>query len=179
MTTSALTGETTTPLLVLDIDGTVRQGKDDALGRWVNGPEDVVVFPAARQRMAEWKASGGRIIGLSNQGGVGLGIVTAEAVMAGMAETQHQCGNLFDKIVMCFHHPDAEDLELARCWCRKPSPGGLVEGALEMAGRYDEIYPPHMGLFVGDLPVDEECARLAGFPFSWALEWREGAVHDG
>ena len=31
-----------------------------------------------------------------------------------------------------------------------------------------------MGLFVGDRPEDEECARLAGFPFQWAKDWRAG-----
>src|SRR3954451_9677101 len=65
-------------LLVVDIDGTVRQGKDDALGRFVNGPEDVVVFPEAVTMMQRWKDAGGRIAGVSNQGGIGLGIVSEE-----------------------------------------------------------------------------------------------------
>jgi histidinol phosphatase-like enzyme len=50
-----------TPVLYLDIDGTVRQGKDDALGRFVNGPADVVVFPEAVEMMRRWKAGGGRL----------------------------------------------------------------------------------------------------------------------
>ena len=37
---------------------------------------------------------------------------------------------------------------------------------------YAEMYPPHMGLFVGDRPEDEECARLAGFTFVPADVWR-------
>ena len=39
--------EKAVPVLYLDLDGTVRQGKDDALGRFVNGPEDGVEFPEA------------------------------------------------------------------------------------------------------------------------------------
>lgn len=162
------------PLLVLDLDGTVRKGKDE-LGRFVNGPEDVEVFPAAWALMREWKARGGRIIALSNQGGVALGLVTFEKVADAMIETARQCQGLFDKMTWCVHHPGADDPEMARCWCRKPSPGGLVEAALRLAEQHDEMYPPHMGLFVGDRPEDEECARLAGFPFKWAHEWRAGS----
>lgn len=163
------------PLLALDLDGTVRQGKDDALGKFVNGPEDVVVFPEAVALMLKWKQAGGRIISVSNQGGIALGLVSYEKVAAAMIETHKQCRMLFDKVAWCMHHPNADDPEMARCWCRKPSPGLLIETALDLAHANDEMYPPHMGLFVGDRPEDEECARLAGFPFMWAEEWRATA----
>jgi D-glycero-D-manno-heptose 1,7-bisphosphate phosphatase len=163
------------PLLALDIDGTVRQGKDDALGRFVNGPEDVVVFPEAVEMMRRWKRKGGRIIGVSNQGGIALGLVTYAKVEAAMTETYEQADKLFDKIAWCSHHPNADSPEMAWCWCRKPSPGLLIEGALDLAHHYGEMYPPHLGLFVGDRPEDEQCARLAGFPFQWASEWRAEA----
>jgi D-glycero-D-manno-heptose 1,7-bisphosphate phosphatase len=160
------------PLLALDIDGTVRQGKDDPLGRFVNGPEDVVVFPEAVEQMRRWKRNGGRIIGVSNQGGIALGLVTYAKVQQAMTETYNQADKLFDKLAWCSHHPNAENPEMAWCWCRKPSPGLLIEAALDIAHRYDEMYPPHLGLFVGDRSEDEECARLAGFPFMWAADWR-------
>lgn len=159
-------------LLVLDIDGTVREGKDDALGRFVNGPEDVRVFPQAARMMREWKRRGGRIIGVSNQGGIALGIVTMEAVQAAMVETNRQCNGLFDTIAICAHHPDAKDPELARCWCRKPAPGLVIEAALRLSGRTFEFYPPHMGLFVGDRNEDRQCAEICGFDFMPAAEWR-------
>jgi hypothetical protein len=44
MTTSRRTGEKAVPVLYLDLDGTVRKGKDE-LGRFVNGPDDVELFP--------------------------------------------------------------------------------------------------------------------------------------
>lgn len=167
--------EKRTPLLCLDLDGTVRQGKDDALGRFVNGPEDVVVFPEAGEMMRRWKAGGGRIIGVSNQGGIALGIVPFAKVVAAMRETHRQAGELFDKVMWCIHHPDAADPEMARCWCRKPAPGLIIEGALEIAAIYGEYYPPYMGLMVGDRPEDEQCARLAGLDFQWAVDWRASA----
>lgn len=168
--------EKATPVLYLDLDGTVRQGKDDPLGRFVNGPEDVVVFPEAVEMMRRWKAGGGRIIGVSNQGGVALGIVSYDKVAAAMAETYRQAGGLFDKIAFCCHHPNAQHPEMARCWCRKPSPGLVIEGALEVAAKHSEFYPPYMGLMVGDRPEDEECARLAGLDFQWAVDWRAQAA---
>ena len=167
--------ENAVPVLYLDLDGTVRQGKDDALGRFVNGPEDVVVFPEAVEMMRRWKSGGGRIIAVSNQGGIALGIVTPEAVKAAMAETHRQCEELFDRVLWCSHHPDADHPEMARCWCRKPSPGLLIEGALGLAQRYDEYYPPYMGLMVGDRDEDRECAQLAGLEFQDAAAWRAQA----
>jgi D-glycero-D-manno-heptose 1,7-bisphosphate phosphatase len=160
-------------LLVLDIDGTVRQGKDDALGRFVNTASDVVVFPEAIQRMRVWKAFGGRIIGVSNQGGIALGHLTIRTCLEAMVETQKQTGGLFDKIAFCQHHPEAKDPEFAVCWCRKPAPGLVLEAALDLASYTGEMYPPHMALFVGDRPEDEECARRINMPFMWAKEWRE------
>lgn len=170
--------EKAVPVLYLDLDGTVRQGKDDALGRFVNGPEDVVVFPEAVEMMRRWKAGGGRIIAVSNQGGVALGIVSYAKVAAAMRQTYVDTERLFDKIAFCVHHPKAEHPEMARCWCRKPSPGLIIETAVELAQRNGEFYPPYMGLMVGDRPEDEECARLAGLDFQWAADWRAQASTD-
>jgi D-glycero-D-manno-heptose 1,7-bisphosphate phosphatase len=161
------------PVLYLDIDGTVRQGKDDALGRFVNGPGDVWVFPEAVARMWAWKAGGGRIIGVSNQGGVALGVVSMRDMAAAMVETQRQCDGLFDRIAFCMHHPNAEHPEMARCWCRKPRPGLAIETACDLGRRYaDECYPPYMALFVGDREEDRLCADALNVDFQWAAEWR-------
>lgn len=164
----------TVPVLWLDLDGTVRKGYDE-LGRWVNGPEDVEVFPEAVERMRAWKAGGGRIVGVSNQGGIALRHVTAVQVQAAMLRTHELTGGLFDKIAYCSHHPSADHPEWARCWCRKPAPGLLIESGLSLTERYrDEAYPPYMALMVGDRPEDQECARIASIDFQWAADWRSG-----
>lgn len=173
--------EPSVPVLYLDIDGTVRRGADDPGGRWVNGPEDVTVFAEAVTMMRRWKLAGnpadprrtpGRVVGVSNQGGVALGIVSFERVAAAMLETAKQADLLFDKIAFCVHHPDASDPEMARCWCRKPSPGLVIESALELARQHHEKYPPHLGLFVGDRAEDAACAENAGLDFLDAATWR-------
>lgn len=168
--------ERAVPVLYLDIDGTVRQGKDDPLGRFVNGPEDVVVFPEAVEMMRRWKTGGGRIAAVSNQGGVALGVLTEEKVAAAMLETQRQCGGLFDLISWCPHHPAAQHPEMARCWCRKPSAGAVAEAAHGLARYPGEFYPPYMGLFVGDRDEDLACAESAGLDFQRAADWRAQAA---
>jgi D-glycero-D-manno-heptose 1,7-bisphosphate phosphatase len=168
--------EKAVPVLFLDLDGTVRQGKDDALGRFVNGPGDVAVFPEAVTMMRRWKADGGRIAAVSNQGGIALGIVSERAVAEAMVETQFQCDGLFDRMLWCRHHPQAEHPEMARCWCRKPSAGAVAEAAHGLAEHHPgEFYPPYMGLFVGDREEDRLCAESAGLEFRWAADWRAQA----
>jgi len=169
--------ETRTPLLVCDLDGTVRHGKDE-LGHFVNKPSDVVIFPEALEQLRRWKQAGGRIVAVSNQGGIALGHMTMQTCAATMLRTHQLTEQLFDKIAWCSHHPAAEDPEWARCWCRKPSPGLLIEAALDLAAKHSEIYPPYMGLLVGDRDEDAECARLAGFDFMWAKDWR-AQIHEG
>lgn len=162
-----------TPVLWLDLDGTVRHGKEE-LGHFVNRPEDVVIFPEALKLMRKAKAEGWRIVGISNQGGIALGHISLEACLAAMNRTHQLCGKLFDKIAFCRHHPDAKDPEMATCWCRKPRIGMIVETGLSMAQYFNEYYPPAFGLFVGDRPEDQQCAENAGLPFMWAKDWRAG-----
>jgi D-glycero-D-manno-heptose 1,7-bisphosphate phosphatase len=158
----------------------VRHGKDE-LGRFVNHPEDVVIFPEALKQMRAWKKKGGKIIAVSNQGGIALGLLDFDECARAMFRTHELTEELFDRIAWCRHHPDAIDPEYARCWCRKPSPGLLIETALDLARatrqtKHPEFYPPYMGLFVGDRDEDEQCAKLAGFTFKWAKEWRAEAA---
>lgn len=168
--------ERPTPVLYLDLDGTVRHGFDE-LGRFVNGPADVVIFPQAVEMMRRWKAGGGRIVGVSNQGGIALGHLSMQDCAAAMMRTYELSGQLFDKILWCRHHPKAENPMWARCWCRKPAPGLLIEGSMYMALEHQgaEVYPLRMALMVGDRPEDEECARIADIDFQWAEGWRAQA----
>lgn len=170
---SLVTGEKTVPVLYCDIDGTIRHGKDE-LGFFVNGPADVKVFHEVPELLATYKDLGWRIIGVSNQGGIALGHMTLRNCAEAMGETQRQCHNAFDRIAWCSHHPDAENPEMAVCWCRKPKPGLVIETALNLAQATNEIYPPHLGMFTGDRPEDERCAANAGLAFMGAAAWRNG-----
>jgi D-glycero-D-manno-heptose 1,7-bisphosphate phosphatase len=155
------------PVLYLDIDGTVRWGKDE-LGRFVNTAEDVRVFDEVPDLLQGYKAAGWRIIGVTNQGGIGLGYLDAPTCMLALAETNRQCYNVFDTITFCAHKPDEG------CPCRKPKAGMVVDARQWLFQQYGEQYPMHIGLFVGDREEDEECAKNAGLPFLSADKWRTG-----
>ena len=161
------------PVLWLDLDGTVRHGFDE-LGRFVNTAADVVIFDGVPALLEEYKRLGWRIVAVSNQGGIALGHMSKEDCAGAMIATYQQCGDTFDKIAWCSHHPLAKDPEWAVCWCRKPRIGLLVESGLDLARQHGEYYPPHLGLFVGDRPEDEECAANAGLRFMHATDWRAG-----
>lgn len=171
-------GQLGVPLLVLDVDGTVRKGFDE-LGKFVNGPEDVEVFPEVHERMTQWKRHGGRILFASNQGGIATGLVSIQSVVEAMKVTiaELMLGDqpLVDKVGFCMHHPESPFPELRQCWCRKPNPGLIIESGLELGAAFGEFYPPHLGLVVGDRPEDEGAAMNAGFPFLSAAEWRAGS----
>lgn len=169
-----MTRDSPTPVLYLDLDGTVRHGREE-LGHFVNKPEDVVIFPEALKLMRKAKAEGWRIVGISNQGGIALGHFTMEQCAATMMRTHVLCNELFDKIAWCRHHPDAKDPEMAQCWCRKPRIGMIIEVCHDMAKEFNEYYPPAFGLFVGDRDEDRQCAENAALRFIWAKDWRATA----
>lgn len=174
MPRSAITGEKMVPVLYCDIDGTIRHGKDE-LGHFVNTAADVQVFDGVADLLWEYKKHGWRIVGVSNQGGIALGHMTMATCRAAMAETHKQTRYAFDKLAWCSHHPSASDPEMAVCWCRKPKAGLVIETALALSEKYPGIiYPPHLGLFVGDRPEDLECAENAGLRFLGAEKWRRG-----
>lgn len=160
----------------VDIDGTVRLGKDDT-GKYVKTPSDVRVWPKAVDRMREWKDQGGLIVGVTNQGGVALGHLTEDELAENLEETDRQTGGLFDAFSACPHHPDARLAIDAHCLCRKPSAGAIVTAMYSLKivrDRPEECYPPHMAVMVGDRDEDEACARAAGIRFLWAKDWRIG-----
>jgi D-glycero-D-manno-heptose 1,7-bisphosphate phosphatase len=169
------------PVLFVDLDGTVRHGFDE-LGRWVNTPEDVVIFDGVADRLWRYKDAGWRVVAVSNQGGIALGHVTLNDAFRVLVKTQALCREVFDKAMICQHHPDAPDPEMARCWCRKPRPGLALEAVFELAAeskrmRAPEFYPPHLALFVGDREEDRLCAEALNVDFMSASDWRGGAHH--
>lgn len=169
------TRKTPTPLLICDLDGTVRHGKDE-LGRFVHGPDDVYVFPQARlQIMRHRQEYRGRVLFVTNQGGIALGKADPEQVLAAIGATIEECGGPTEIAGwhVCPHYPS-----VTACWCRKPSPGAIYALVADLELRFPhETYPPYMAAMTGDRPEDAECARRAGIPFLPAAEWRESGYH--
>jgi D-glycero-D-manno-heptose 1,7-bisphosphate phosphatase len=162
-----LSPPTPTPVLYLDLDGTVRWGLEE-LGRFVNQVEDVHVFPEVPKILLVYKSLGWRVVGISNQGGIALGHMTHEQCQATVNETNRQCDNLFDLILFCPHAPRSS------CLCRKPRTGMILQAESDLSQQYNESYPRDMAGFVGDREDDRGCAKAGGLPFMDAARWRDG-----
>lgn len=164
-------------LLVLDLDGTIRKGKDE-LGHFVNGPDDVVVFPGVGDILREFQNSGWRVAVATNQGGIAMGYMTNEDFLKSFVETEQrmkgeQGERLIDQLSWCQHHPDADSERFRNCWCRKPKVGMVASVSTSLRYVYGEYYPPYNNIFVGDRPEDRECAERAGMEFIEAERWRQ------
>jgi histidinol-phosphate phosphatase family protein len=126
--------------------------RDDTLVHDVpyNGdPARVEVCPGVRASLARARAAGLRLALVTNQSGVGLGLITAADVDAVNRRLQELVG-FFDTTVVCPHHPDDA------CACRKPAPGMVVEAATRLGVRPDEC------VMVGDTLADVRAAEAAG-----------------
>ncbi|ANZ40120.1 haloacid dehalogenase [Lentzea guizhouensis] len=115
-----------------------------------NGDPSVVTpMPGAREVLRELRAQGVRTGVVTNQSGIGRGLLTHEQVAAVNARVDELFGR-FGTWQICPHAPDEG------CACRKPAPG-LVLAACEALG-----VSPHRTLMVGDIGADVEAAEAAG-----------------
>lgn len=150
------------PTLFLDRDGVVIEDRG-----YVRDPRDVVPIAGAPQAMARARAAGWRLVGLSNQSGIGRGLygeADFAAVQARVDALLAAAGAPLDALFYCPHAPEAG------CRCRKPGPGLLDEaGALFAWGAGSAM--------VGDKLADVDLALAAGLrPF--LVRTGEGARHE-
>lgn len=164
-----------TPILFLDLDGTVRYNFKVKDG-FINSPDEVEIFDGVLNIIKSYKEKGWRVVSVSNQGGIALRHVSENVVARTMQETNRMCASLFDLMRWCTHHPDAEDEESSICMCRKPRIGMIVSSMIELTRQYGEVYRPYSCLMVGDREEDRLCAENANMPFKWASQWREDGV---
>lgn len=163
------------PLLFVDLDGTVRKGADEpplGIGRFVNGPDDVEVFPEAVTMIRRWRDAGGLVHGITNQAGIALGYMTEESCSDAIRRTMELAGNLLDEVWVCPHAPDAG------CFCRKPLPG-LILAAVSLVTDQSGASARSRCLMVGDRDEDAKAAMAAGVPFEDAATWRARAHAGG
>jgi len=130
--------------VLLDRDGTL------VLDVPYNGdPGRVDGVPGARQALDRLRAAGIRLAVVTNQSGVGRGLLSAEQVEAVNRRVEALLGPLGPWLV-CPHAPEDG------CGCRKPAPG-LVERAAAALG----VMPAECVL-IGDTGADVAAARAAG-----------------
>jgi HAD superfamily hydrolase (TIGR01662 family) len=131
-------------LVLFDRDGTlvhdVPYNGDPALVRPVDG---------AREALAALRARGVRIGLVSNQSGVGRGMITRGQVDAVNARLAELLGP-FDTVQVCPHAPEDG------CDCRKPAPGMVTAACAEL-----DVDPARC-VVIGDIAADVAAAQAAG-----------------
>lgn len=137
------------PAIFLDRDGTLNVSPDYYLTRL----EDFEPIPGAFEAVGRLCAAGWPVVVITNQGGLGLGLVTPEEMDRIHAECERLAalhGGRFEGFYVC---PDPPDAPTDR---RKPKPGMLLEAAREHG--YD-LFGSYM---VGDSDRDLVAGRAAG-----------------
>jgi D-glycero-D-manno-heptose 1,7-bisphosphate phosphatase len=143
--------------LFMDRDGTVMVDVG-----YPRSPDDVELVADAPEALARLRGLGLKLVVVSNQSGVGRGLVTADeaaSVHRRFVEALRAQGVELDAAYYCPHAPDEG------CSCRKPSPELLERAARELDLDLGESF------MVGDKESDLEAGRRAGcrtIPFhSW------------
>jgi histidinol-phosphate phosphatase family protein len=131
-------------LVLFDRDGTlvhdVPYNGDPALVRPVDG---------ARPALDRLRERGVRVGLVSNQSGVGRGVLTLDQVAAVNARLAELLG-AFDTVQVCPHAPEDG------CGCRKPAPGMVKAACAEL-----DVDPARC-VVVGDIGADVGAAEAAG-----------------
>jgi D-glycero-D-manno-heptose 1,7-bisphosphate phosphatase len=134
------------PAVFWDRDGTLMEEV-----HYCGDPAKVRLFPGVPAALQGLKAAGFLNVIVSNQSGIGRGLITEEQYHAVQQELLRQIGEpLIDASYFC---PDSPDTPSTR---RKPAPGMALEAAAQFGIDLDASY------LVGDKAADIECARRAG-----------------
>ena len=142
------------PTIVLDRDGVLNQRPPRA--EYVRTPSEFRWLDGSLEALARLRASGYRVLVVSNQAGVNRGAMTladVEAVHERLRADAAQAGGSIDAIYFCPH--DWEE----GCSCRKPKPGMLYQAQHDF--QLDLTRTP----FVGDDERDGEAAQAANMPY--------------
>ncbi len=119
---------------------------------YLGDPDQVEIFPEAAEALYALRKAGFMIFVVSNQSGVGRGLITRDQVHAVNAELKRQFNG--DYIHAFYHSFATPDDPYATD--RKPSPEILLEAARE----HDLDLPG--SFFIGDRLSDIECGLNAG-----------------
>lgn len=143
--------------IFVDYDGTLRETIGG--GKYPVDPSQVRVLPGRADILKAYQAMGYRILGVSNQGGIARGKLTAAQAAACFDETHRQLG-LSIEHAWCPHR-----VPPITCYCRKPQPG-IAVAFIEKHG-----LKPSSCIMVGDLGTDKTFAERLGVRFVPASEF--------
>jgi len=137
--------------VILDRDGVLNREPDG--GSYVREPQEFHWLPGALEGLALLRRAGLHLTVVTNQAGVGRGLMTLEqlaAVHARMEQEAAAHGAALDAVLFCPHTPEEG------CDCRKPAPG-MIQAAIARSG-----IAAADSIVVGDDGRDLEAAVRAG-----------------
>ena len=109
----------TLQFVFLDRDGVLNRKLPE--GEFVTRREDLVLLPGAARAVARLNSHGCKVIVITNQRGIGLGLVSEAGLSELHKEMKHDLardGACIDAIYHCPHDPGSQ-----ACTCRKPATG--------------------------------------------------------
>jgi D-glycero-D-manno-heptose 1,7-bisphosphate phosphatase len=140
----------------LDRDGVINQKMPE--GEYVRSAADFHMLPGVPAAIARLNRVGARVIVVSNQRGVALGLYTTEAVDSIHANLQNELRSFdahIDAFFYCAHDKES-------CNCRKPLPG-----LFEQARACFPNITPKTSIMIGDSASDIEFGRAVGMRTIW------------
>lgn len=132
----------------LDRDGTIIRDRG-----YLSGPGGVELLPSAADGLRALRASGFKLVVITNQSGVGRGYFDMAAVASihrRLDEILASHGASVDAYFVCPHAPPDG------CECRKPKPGLINEAVLQLG------VSPRSSFMVGDQQTDILAGNAAG-----------------
>ena len=151
--------DTRWPAIFIDRDDTIME---DCV--YCSDPKKVKIFPGVPEALRRLKISGFKVIIITNQSGIGRGLITADQYRAVEAEVLRQLGgDLIDATYFC---PDVPGQQSTH---RKPAPGMVIDATREHHIDLSRSF------LVGDKEIDVECAHKAGVR---AIRVRTGIQQD-
>jgi D,D-heptose 1,7-bisphosphate phosphatase len=143
------------PALFLDRDGTVIHDQ-----HYLRDPDQVVLETGAAAALKAAHLAGYRLILITNQSGIGQGIVSHTEFLAVQRRLQDILAQ--DDIPLlatyyCPHHPTkGMGRFLKHCRCRKPKPGMILDAIS------DHAIDPSRSFMIGDKLIDCNAGAAAG-----------------
>ena len=135
-------------IVFLDRDGTLNHDEG-----YLADPQQLVLFPGAADAVAALNAAGVKAVLITNQSGVGRGVIAPAAldrIHARLRALLAERGARLDGIYACLHRPEDG------CACRKP------ETALALRAAHDLGVDAARSVMIGDKAADIEMGRRLG-----------------
>lgn len=152
--------------LFLDLDGTVRETL--VKGKFCpSKPEEQAVIEGRHEKIWEYKNLGYKIFAVTNQGGIGLGLMSRAECEECLADINSRLEGVFDDMLYAPAIPMRNDP------FTKPNPG-MIFSLMEK-----HSIDPKKSIMVGDRDTDQMAARRAGVPFTWAKDFFKNENQTG